>query len=127
MLEITTVSDALILPTGLSLDDLLKPSSSLARGLRCSTASPPTSAFVLCRLVTAKTKSQKARAYIVQAGYQVFEGKLPDQMGSGRNQGRAPSETTHPSLRERAERLAQSVIDFVTGRVRGTESKAEVQ
>jgi hypothetical protein len=54
---------------------------------------------------------------------------LPERTGYRRasDQGRAASETTHPSLRERAERLAQSVIDFVSSRSSRRESQRELR
>lgn len=126
-LEIANVSDALILPTGLSLDDL-KPTVLLAHELVKHRIPSDKLTFALCRVGDRENEITEARAYIVRAGYQVLEGELPERTGYRRasDQGRAPSETMHPSLRERAERLAQSVIDFVTGRVGGMESKAEV-
>jgi chromosome partitioning protein len=126
-LEIANVSDALILPTGLSLDDL-KPTVLLAHVLVHHRIPSDKLAFALCRVGDRENEITEARAYIVRAGYQVLEGELPERTGYRRasDQGRAPSETMHPSLRERAERLAQSVIDFVTSRVGGMESKAEV-
>ena len=58
----------------------------------------------------------EAKAYIRKAGYKILVGELPERTGYRRasDQGRAVSETTHPSLREKAERVAQSVIDFVS-------------
>lgn len=54
---------------------------------------------------------------------------MPERTGYRRasDQGRAASETTHPSLRARAERLAQSVIDFVNIHSDNREAKAEVR
>jgi chromosome partitioning protein len=113
-LEIANASDAVILPTGLSLDDL-KPSVLLAHELIQNGIPGDKVAFVLCRVGDRENEIAEARAYVVKAGYRLLDGDLPERTGYRRasDQGRAASETTHPSLRERAERLAQSVIDFV--------------
>jgi chromosome partitioning protein len=116
-LEIANASDAVILPTGLSLDDL-KPSVLLAHELIQNGIPGDRVAFVLCRVGDRENEIAEARAYVVKAGYRLLDGDLPERTGYRRasDQGRAASETTHPSLRERAERLAQSVIDFVANR-----------
>jgi chromosome partitioning protein len=127
-LEIANVSDAVILPTGLSLDDL-KPSVLLAHELIQNRISADRIVFALCRVGDRENEIAEARAYITRAGYTVLEGELPERTGYRRasDQGRAASETTHPSLRERAERLAQSVIDFVSSRSSNKESRTEVR
>ena len=127
-LEIANVSDAIILPTGLSLDDL-KPSVLLAHELIQNRIPADRIVFALCRVGDRENEIGEARAYIARAGYTVLEGELPERTGYRRasDQGRAASETTHPTLRERAERLAQSVIDFVSSRPNSSESQAEVR
>lgn len=116
-LEIANASDAVILPTGLSLDDL-KPSVLLAHELAERNVSAAKLAFVLCRVGDRAAEIMEARAYIRRAGYQALEGELPERTGYRRasDQGRALSESVHPTLRGRAERVAQSVIDFVATR-----------
>jgi chromosome partitioning protein len=116
------------LPTGLSLDDL-KPTVLLAHELIQNRIPADHVIFALCRVGDRENEIAEACAYITRAGYRVLAGELPERTGYRRasDQGRAASETTHPSLRERAERLAQSVIDFVTSASKGTESRAEVR
>jgi len=127
-LEIANVCDAIVLPTGLSLDDL-KPSVLLAHELIQSRIPADRIVFALCRVGDRENEITEARGYITRAGYTVLEGELPERTGYRRasDQGRAASETTHPSLRERAERLAQSVIDFVSSRSSSKESQTEVR
>ena len=126
-LEIAEVSDAIILPTGLSLDDL-KPSVLLAHELIQSHIPADRIIFALCRVGDRENEIAEARGYITRAGYRVLEGEMPERTGYRRasDQGRAASETTHPSLRERAERLAQSVINFVSKSSNAEEHEAEV-
>ena len=127
-LEIATVSQAVILPTGLSLDDL-KPSVLLAHELIKNHVPAERLIFALCRVGDRENEIAEARAYIARAGYRVLEGDMPERTGYRRasDQGRAATETTHPSLRVRAERLAQSVIDFVSGHSDNREAKMEVR
>jgi chromosome partitioning protein len=127
-LEIASACDALILPTGLSLDDL-KPSVLLAHELIQNRIPADDMIFALCRVGDRENEISEAREYITRAGYRVLEGELPERTGYRRasDQGRAASESPHPSLRERAERLAQCVIDFVSNRPVSAESKAEVR
>jgi len=126
--EIADVSDAIILPTGLSLDDL-KPTVLLAHELIQNRIPPDRIMFALCRVGDRENEIVEARAYITRAGYRALEGEMPERTGYRRasDQGRAASETTHPSLRERAERLAQSAINFVSNVSNAEEQKVEVR
>jgi chromosome partitioning protein len=69
----------------------------------------------------------EARRYIEKAGYTVLEGEIPERTAYRRasDDGRALSETSHPSLRLRAERLAQSIIDFVSTNQKGRKRNAD--
>jgi chromosome partitioning protein len=127
-LEIAQASDAVILPTGLSLDDL-KPSILLAHELVEKSVPRHKLVFVLCRVGDRENEISEAKAYIRKAGYEVLDGELPERTGYRRasDQGRAVSETTHPSLREKAERVAQSIIDFVGHCTQSTYASAEVR
>jgi len=127
-LEIARVGDAVILPTGLSLDDL-KPSVLLAHELVKNRIPAQRLAFALCRVGDRENEIAEARSYIARAGYRALTGDMPERTGYRRasDQGRAATETPHPSLRERAERLAQSIIDFVGEGARDGETKAEVR
>lgn len=113
--EIARASGAVILPTGLSLDDL-KPSVLLAHELIEAGVEVAKIAFTLCRVGDRETEITEARDYIKKAGYEALRGELPERTAYRRasDSGRALSEASHPTLRARAEELAQSIIDFVT-------------
>lgn len=113
--EIARVSGVVILPTGLSLDDL-KPSVLLAHELIDAGVRVEKIAFALCRVGDRETEITEARNYIEKAGYEALRGELPERTAYRRasDGGRALSEASHPTLRVRAEELAQSIIDFVT-------------
>lgn len=112
--EIARASDIVVLPCGLSLDDL-KPMVLLAHELAEAGISPDKIAFALCRVGDRENEITEARSYIEKAGYTVLRGEIPERTAYRRasDEGRALSETSHPSLRSRAEHLAQSIIDFV--------------
>jgi len=112
--DIAHAADLLIIPTGLSLDDL-RPSVLLAHELVDSGVPADKLLFALCRVGDRETEINEARAYIEQAGYSVAPGSLPERTAYRRasDEGRALSEVRHPSLRGRAEELAQAIVDRI--------------
>lgn len=116
-LEIARASNLVILPTGLSLDDL-KPTILLAHELVQAKVESEKIAFALCRVGDRENEIDEARSYIRQAGYSALRGALPEKTGYRRasDEGRALSEVIYPTLKARAEELAQSIIDHVTSR-----------
>lgn len=111
-LEIAQVCDLTVLPTGLALDDLM-PSVLLAHEL--VEAGIPTAqlVFALCRVGDRDNEIEEAREYIRKAGYAILTGSIPEKTTYRRasDVGRAISETSVLSLRQRAEEVAQAVID----------------
>ncbi len=113
-LEIAKVSDIVVLPTGLSLDDL-KPTVLLAHELTASEIPDSRLTFALCRVGDRQNEIEEARQYITKAGYTVLQGSLPEKTTYRRasDQGKAVSEVSVLSLRKRAEEVAQSIINKV--------------
>lgn len=113
-LEIARASNLVVLPTGLSLDDL-KPTVLLAHELIEAGINPDRIAVVLCRVGDRENEIDEAQAYIRKAGYGCLKGSLPEKTGYRRasDEGRAVSEVTFPTLKKRAEEVAQSVIDRI--------------
>lgn len=113
-LEIARASNLVVLPTGLSLDDL-KPTVLLAHELAEAGIDADRIAVVLCRVGDRENEIEEARAYIRKASYACLKGSLPEKTGYRRasDEGRAVSEVTFPTLKERAEEVAQSVIDRI--------------
>ena len=72
-------------------------------------------AVALCRVGDRENEIDEARAYVRKAGYGCLKGSLPEKTGYRRasDEGRAVSEVTYPTLKERAEEVAQSVIDRI--------------
>lgn len=116
-LEIARASHLVMLPTGLSLDDL-RPSIMLAHELVDQGISHDKIRFALCRVGDRENEIHEARIYIQKAGYAVLQGSLPEKTGYRRasDEGRSVSEVTYPTLKEKAEELAQAVIDLLSSR-----------
>ena len=112
--EIARASDLVLLPTGLSLDDL-RPTVLLAHELVEAGIPSEKLAAVLCRVGDRENEILEARSYIEKAGYRVLKGELPERTAYRRaiDDGKALSETSHPSLRGRAEVVAQSIVDYL--------------
>lgn len=113
-LEISRASVLTVLPTGLSLDDL-RPSVMLAHELVDNGITTSKILFALCRVGDRENEIEEARTYIKRAGYECASGSLPEKTGYRRasDEGMALSEVVYPSLRERADEIAQSIIDHV--------------
>jgi chromosome partitioning protein len=114
-LEIARASVLVILPTGLSLDDL-RPSIMLAHEMVENSIQAKKIVFALCRVGDRENEIEGARRYIQKARYDILKGSLPEKTGYRRasDDGRAASETTYPTLKERAEEIAQSIIDRIS-------------
>lgn len=111
-LEIAHACDLTVLPTGLALDDLM-PSVLLAHELAEAGISASQLVFVLCRVGDRDNEVEEAREYIRKAGYNTLRGSIPEKTTYRRasDVGKAISETSVLSLRQRAEEVAQAVID----------------
>ncbi len=113
--EMARASDIVLLPTGLAVDDL-EPQVLLAHELTKDGVPATKLAFVLWRVGDSEPEIQDAREYITRAGYRVLEGEIPDRTGYRRasDTGRAFTETAYKQLNERAEALAQSIVNAIT-------------
>ena len=114
-LRIARAADIVILPTGLSLDDL-QPSVLLAHELVKKGVARAKIAFALCRVGDSHLEVNEAHAYLADAGYRVLAGSIPEKIAYRRasDEGRALTETRFPSLNQRADRVAQSIINLVS-------------
>jgi chromosome partitioning protein len=113
-LRIARAADIVVLPTGLSLDDM-QPSVLLAHELVKKGVGKSAIAFALCRVGDSHLEVTEAQTYIADAGYKVLSGSIPEKIAYRRasDEGRALTETRFPTLNQRAEKLAQSIIDLV--------------
>jgi chromosome partitioning protein len=114
-LRIAEGSDLVILPTGLSLDDL-EPSVLLAHEMIKKGIPRSRIVFALCRVGDSESEIAEARDYIAQAGYTVLPGTIPEKIAYRRasDEGRTLTETRFPTLNERGDQLAQAIADRIT-------------
>jgi chromosome partitioning protein len=104
-----------VIPTGLATDDL-EPAVTLAHDLVSQGVSRNHIVFALCRAGDSSAEIEDARDYLSKAGYDILPGFLPEKTAYRRasDAGRALTETRFPSLRERAEELAQGMVDRIS-------------
>lgn len=104
-----------VIPTGLSTDDLV-PQVRFAQELKMRGIDSRKIFFVLNKTTDSIAAIMEARNFIKTAGFIVAKGYLPMKTGyiNAHNLGRALSETEFPTLNERAERIAQEIIDQLT-------------
>ena len=114
-LEIARAAHLLILPTGLSLDDM-KPSVLLANELCQKGIAKEKFGFAFCRVGDSAAELGESHAYLLNTGYSVFAGALPEKTGYRRasDTGLTPTETRFSSLNKKADELAQSIINKIT-------------
>ena len=113
--EIAQKSDLVILPTGLSLDDL-RPTVLLAHELIEAKIPDDNIVFALCRVGDRANEIEEARSYIKKAGYTTLAGSLPEKTAYRRasDEGKAISEVSYLSLRKRADEVVQDIINRIT-------------
>lgn len=114
-LEIARHSDLIVLPTGASLDDL-RPAVRTANSLSRAGIPLTRLLFVLSRIGT-EAEAGAARAYIVEAGYRVAPGFIPERAAyrAVQNEGRSITEVRYVALKATAEALVQALIDATVG------------
>ena len=111
-LEIARKSDLTVIPTGQTKDDL-RPAVKLAHSLADSGIEPGRIAFALVKTTNSDAELNAARAYLGQTDYTTLDGFLPvsTAYGIAHDAGKVVTETPHRTLNEKAERLAQSIIN----------------
>ncbi len=112
--EIGRAADLILLPTGLSNDDL-RPQVLLAHEFTQNGILSEKLAFVLCRVGDSQAEINDARQYIAKAGYRTLDGELPERTLYRRasDSGRSFTETRHAELNKRADLVVQSIADAV--------------
>jgi chromosome partitioning protein len=100
-----------VVPAGASLDDL-RPAVRVAHSL---TKAGIPGDRIICALsrISTEAEAEAARTFIVEAGYRVAIGYLPERASYrvAQNSGRAVTEVSAPTLRIAAEKVVQSLID----------------
>lgn len=127
-LRIAQASDLVLLPSGLALDDL-EPSVLLAQELTQKGIPAGKLAFAFCRIGDSDAELTEAREYVNQAGFRALQEAMPERVAFRRafDQGRSATETPFTSLNDRADAIAQSIINLVKGAHKDGENRPSTQ
>lgn len=118
-IDLARAADLIVVPTSTSSDDLV-PQVKFAHELRQRGVSLGKILFVLNKTGDSRLSIQAARDYLGQAGYEVAKTDIPGKIGFeiAQNNGRALSESDFTTLNDRADRLAQQIVDKLTALTR---------
>lgn len=113
-LEIAKVSDIVVIPTGVSLDDL-EPTIRLAHELKQNKIEKEKIGIALSRIGNSDAEVEEARNYIAQSGYFLFEGLIQEKTAIRRAQdeGKSATETLYKSINEKVDVLMQSIVNRI--------------
>lgn len=111
-LDIARAAHAVVIPTGQTKDDL-RPAVQLAHSLADAGVEPVRIIFALVKTTRSAAEVSAARAYLEQTDYALLDGELPisTAYGIAHDAGKTATETPYRSLNNRAERLAQAMVD----------------
>lgn len=111
--KIAKACSLLILPTGLTLDDL-QPQVALANSLADSHGIPTESiVFALCKATKRNKPIEDAREYLSKTRFAILDGAIQhqDSYADAMNKGRSITETPFKSPRAKAMEVIQSAVD----------------
>lgn len=112
--EACRAAHMIIIPTSEGLDDL-QPSVVLANNLLQANIPPSRIAFALCITSNSERELAAAREYLGQTPYGILDGEIPfrSSFKTALDKGKAVTETPYPTLRAKADAMAQGIIDAV--------------
>lgn len=110
-LEIAEASDFIILPTGVTVDDLL-PTVKLAHELKKSGIDRKKIGIALSRVGDSQAEAEGARQYIEEAGYH-YLGLIQEKtsIGQAHDSGKAANETAFKSVNQNIDQFVQAIVD----------------
>ena len=113
-LDIAKAANLTVIPTGQTKDDL-RPAVKLAHSLADAGIEPRHIAFALVKTTNSEAELNAAKAYLAQTDYVTLDGFLPvsTAYGIAHDAGKVVTETPHRTLNEKAEKLAQSIINHL--------------
>lgn len=112
--QIAEIAHLIILPTGLSVDDL-QPGVILANSLKAAKVPASKIAFALCRTGDSKPEYAEAREYLQATYYHLLAGQIQERTAFRRAQdtGRSMIESQYRKPREQAQSLVQAIEDRI--------------
>lgn len=119
-LRVCRSCDMVVIPTSESLDDL-QPSVVLANNLLKEGVPAGRIAFALCITSDSQREVGGAREYLSKTPYTVLPGDIPFRSAfkTAMDKGKAITETSFPTLRKKADAMAQSIIDAMAATEEG--------
>ena len=125
-LKACMAADMVIIPTSEGLDDL-QPSVMLANNLFKEGVGASKIAFALSITSDSAREVAGAREYLAQTPYQVLPGEVPFRAGFkvAMDKGKAITEVSFPTLREKAGAMAQHIIDITAANMASVSDKKE--
>ncbi len=113
-LEIARESDLIVIPTGVTGDDL-RPQVKFAHELLSRGIERRRLVFAINKTNESAASISDAKGFIEAAGYATLKTDLPVKTGYqlAQNIGRAISESAFPSLNDRADAMAQEIVDLM--------------
>jgi len=113
-LDVARAASSIIIPTGQTKDDL-RPAVQLAHSLVDTGLYPSRIAFALVKTTRSTAELLAAKTYLEQTDYILLDGNLPvsTAYGIAHDVGKAASETSFRTLNDKAERLAQAMVDHL--------------
>lgn len=110
-LEIAQQSDFIVLPTGVTRDDL-SPTVKLAHELKKNGIDRKKIGIILSRVGDSQSEMESAQEYIEEAGYH-YLGMIQEKtsIGQAHDMGKAANETSFKSVNQSIDRLVQSLVD----------------
>lgn len=114
LIEMAQWVDAIVLPTGVSMDDLA-PTAGLVRHLSKKGVKPKRIMTVLTRTGRSVKQIEDARDYLDLQGVRYLDEVFPYKDGyiSVYAQGRVGREAPHPALRDAAKKVDGALMDFI--------------
>lgn len=113
-LEIALASDMVILPTGVSLDDL-EPTIKLAHELKKNGVDPVRISIALTRAGNSEVELAEGMEYVTASGYHLLEGVIHEKTAIRRasDEGKCATETSFKTINEKVDQLVQSIVNRV--------------
>ncbi|MCB0521956.1 MAG: ParA family protein [Lewinellaceae bacterium] len=111
-LDIADACDLLILPTGVSLDDL-EPTIKLAHELKKHGIYPPKISIALTRAGNSDVELAEGMEYVRSSGYHLLDGVIHEKTAIRRasDEGKCATETSFKSINEKVDQLVQAIVN----------------